>query len=1121
MAGSDEKKVLLRVEIDNSDLVKRAAEVRIELDKLKKEAKSLQDQLKNPDLGTEEYQKLQEAVVKNTAAQNAYKKELSSVSKEIDTNIKLLNSAEGSNEQLRASLSLLTSEYNKLSEEERNNTTVGQTLQKTIKEISDELKQNESAIGDNRRNVGNYKESLQEIVDQLEKENKTIQSNIGFIEQQRIRVKGMGNITSETKNQIGEFNNQIEQQSQKFVQNQKAIESVKTQIGFLSTKEKEAGGATTTLGVTIGSLKDKAAQLKKELENPDLGLDKFKELNEELIAVELQIDQASGKLNKFGDKEARKLPVKKAMDDAFESAAALTESIGLLTVAFGKNETVAELEEKALKAIAIANTISNIAKARGAILDTLNLIKTKALTIAQNLYTAAIGRSTGAARIFKVALASTGIGVIVVLLGELIFNFDQVSLYIKRAVQWVRDFSDKVSKGNKVVKALVEILLLVASPLVTIIRLISDFTGTITDFQNAINGAYDWLIKITDGIPILGDAIKLAKAQFNFLANAVKSLAGENKEFKPSVEGLTKVYENLNKELDKNNKKIQNQIAILKAQGNSEREVANLTRKMLQDTTSEREKAYKKAVEVSNKLIKQNGKLNDEQQDLFDKIQADFQQAQTDQAVFDAEQAKEARDRAKERLQIERDLQSQLNELRNSLIKNEFDRREAELNEKFRQDKQSIEAELKNANNSQKIRDQLNEKLVLLQQKLNNDLHDVDQDRQKKVEDEQKEFAKIQEEQIKNSFAFKSSELAKSYQLELSYLDASFVSTAKTEQEKTNELIDQNVKKLQLTKKYYEDQLALTKTFAEQDGILTDDELKKINELSTTISNISDQISMQEKNKKNILGLTQSEMDAMLFSAQKILDVVGLIADAINASFDSAKRSIDDAIDAEIEGVNKTTLAQTVKDAKIKALEKKRAEQQYRIQVQQFEFQQAVSVVQAIINGAVAFVTALTSGVPPFNFINAGLVAASTAVQIGIIASQKPPSKPKFFGGGFTEQSGNPYLVSRYSNDERDLHHNEYVTPWKVLKNPKSQPHISALESLRLGTPGSLSLKGFADGGFNSRSLGAGTQGQAEMIKTISSEVAKSLSLTTIEVSVTEFERVQAQLNKAKAKAVA
>lgn len=79
----------------------------------------------------------------------------------------LNQAASKSNEELRAQLSILTNQYNKLTKEEKTNTAAGQQMGKTIKSISDELKSNEKAVGDNRRNVGNYEEALKGVAGQI------------------------------------------------------------------------------------------------------------------------------------------------------------------------------------------------------------------------------------------------------------------------------------------------------------------------------------------------------------------------------------------------------------------------------------------------------------------------------------------------------------------------------------------------------------------------------------------------------------------------------------------------------------------------------------------------------------------------------------------------------------------------------------------------------------------------------------------------------------------------------------------------------------------------------------------------------------------------------------------
>lgn len=119
-------------------------------------------------IGQDEYKK---AVGDAAKAQIDLKKQLldvnSSISENnqaIKTNTTLLNSQEDSVDALRAQLAKNTKELNAMSAATRNNTEEGQKLVTETKEISDRLKDMEKAVGDNRRNVGNYAESIQEAM---------------------------------------------------------------------------------------------------------------------------------------------------------------------------------------------------------------------------------------------------------------------------------------------------------------------------------------------------------------------------------------------------------------------------------------------------------------------------------------------------------------------------------------------------------------------------------------------------------------------------------------------------------------------------------------------------------------------------------------------------------------------------------------------------------------------------------------------------------------------------------------------------------------------------------------------------------------------------------------------
>lgn len=138
---------------------------------LKDEKKQLDEAgkaFKSGSLSQDDYKK---AVSNSTKAQVELTKQLTDINKSITdnnsaikVNTTLLKSQEDSVDALRAQLAKNTKELNAMSAATRNNTDEGKALVTETKEISDKLKEMEKAVGDNRRNVGNYAESIQEAM---------------------------------------------------------------------------------------------------------------------------------------------------------------------------------------------------------------------------------------------------------------------------------------------------------------------------------------------------------------------------------------------------------------------------------------------------------------------------------------------------------------------------------------------------------------------------------------------------------------------------------------------------------------------------------------------------------------------------------------------------------------------------------------------------------------------------------------------------------------------------------------------------------------------------------------------------------------------------------------------
>lgn len=139
------ERVILQVKLDYGDALKQNADVAQQISQVKDSMKQLSDQGKQ---NTVEYE-AQKTVFKSL--QDQYRLQQKAVQDSINAN----KSEEGSIKQLRSQVTLMTNEYISLSKAERDSAK-GVEMQKSIRSKTDELKKLEGALGDNRRNVGNY-----------------------------------------------------------------------------------------------------------------------------------------------------------------------------------------------------------------------------------------------------------------------------------------------------------------------------------------------------------------------------------------------------------------------------------------------------------------------------------------------------------------------------------------------------------------------------------------------------------------------------------------------------------------------------------------------------------------------------------------------------------------------------------------------------------------------------------------------------------------------------------------------------------------------------------------------------------------------------------------------------
>jgi hypothetical protein len=203
--------------------------------------------------------------------------------------------------------------------------------------------------------------------------------------------------------------------------------------------------AIDNLGKSGKSLTGQLRGLKAELANLELaGEDGTAAFNQLLIAAAKLEDQ-------IGDTRAK---VKILASDTFKFDAAvgatqaLSSGFELAQGAAALFGSESEDLQKAIVKITAATAVANGVQQLANLVRDESAIKTAVLTSAQAAYTFVVGTSTGALKAFRIALAATGIGLLVIGLIALVENFDAV----KDAINGTNDTSRALAETLEATK---------------------------------------------------------------------------------------------------------------------------------------------------------------------------------------------------------------------------------------------------------------------------------------------------------------------------------------------------------------------------------------------------------------------------------------------------------------------------------------------------------------------------------------------------------------------------------------------------------------------------------------------------------------------------------------------
>jgi len=224
------------------------------------------------------------------------------------------------------------------------------------------------------------------------------------------------------------------------------------ELARINAKLKEVESSYGQNARNVGNYSEAVKPLKVQL----------RELTQQLQVLE---QQGQGNSAEFQKLSAEAGKIKDNISDVNNTVKALSSDTGLIDGFAGAVSGIAggfaaaqgaaalfgeegeDLQKTLVKiqaTMAIANGVQQVANALqkdSAAMVALTTARTQAAAAAQALYATVVGTSTGVLRLFKIALATTGIGAIVILLGELIFNF-------KGVTNALADFNEAIGFGR-------------------------------------------------------------------------------------------------------------------------------------------------------------------------------------------------------------------------------------------------------------------------------------------------------------------------------------------------------------------------------------------------------------------------------------------------------------------------------------------------------------------------------------------------------------------------------------------------------------------------------------------------------------------------------------------------
>jgi hypothetical protein len=204
----------------------------------------------------------------------------------------------------------------------------------------------------------------------------------------------------------------------------------------------------------------------------------------------------------------------------------------------------------------------------------------------------------------------------------------------------------------------------------------------------------------------------------------------------------------------------------------------------------------------------------------------------------------------------------------------------------------------------------------------------------------------------------------------------------------------------------------------------------------------------REKNRQLLLDQIEEIGSYIQENFQAVTALFDAISERENQRLDDNRRRYDRERENYDRLLNSQKISREQYDKQIKAINNKQEAEEKALRRKQFQRDKTLNLITAVMNTALAVTRALGTGGP----ILAAITAALGAVQIGIIASQKPPqfAKGGILNGPRHSNGGMPVINPVTGSVEAEVEGGEAILSRRFVRN---NPNLvaAALESSRNG----------------------------------------------------------------------